>query len=170
MDNELYFIDKHAAHERINFENLKKTQKIEVQPLLTPIAVTLTGSDYSAIVDNLDIIADAGFEIEDFGNMSVIVAAIPAMLTKCDINSLVNELAATLQESGGATLPMLERIFHTVACKAAIKAGNTNDRYELERLAKRVLNDKDIMYCPHGRPVAIKLTEKEIEKQFGRIQ
>ena len=170
MDNELYFIDKHAAHERINFENLKKTQKIEVQPLLTPVAVALTGNDYSAIVDNLDIIADAGFEIEDFGNMSVIVAAIPAMLTKCDINSLVNELAATLQESGGASLPMLERIFHTVACKAAIKAGNTNDRYELERLAKRVLNDKDIIYCPHGRPVAIKLTEKEIEKQFGRIQ
>lgn len=170
MDNELYFIDKHAAHERINFENLKKTQKIEVQPLLTPVAVTLTGNDYSAIVDNLDIIADAGFEIEDFGNMSVIVAAIPAMLTKCDVSSLVNELAATLLESGSASLPVLERIFHTVACKAAIKAGNTNDKYELERLAKRVLNDKDIMYCPHGRPVAIKLTEKEIEKQFGRIQ
>lgn len=170
MDNELYFIDKHAAHERINFEKLRKTQKIEVQPLLTPVAVTLTGNDYSAIVDNLDIIADAGFEIEDFGNMSVIVAAIPAMLTKCDISSLVNELAATLQESGSASLPVLERIFHTVACKAAIKAGNTNDKYELERLAKRVLNDKDIMYCPHGRPVAIKLTEKEIEKQFGRIQ
>ena len=170
MDNELYFIDKHAAHERINFEKLRKTQKIEVQPLLAPVAVTLTGNDYSAIVDNLDIIADAGFEIEDFGNMSVIVAAIPAMLTKCDISSLVNELAATLQESGSASLPVLERIFHTVACKAAIKAGNTNDKYELERLAKRVLNDKDIMYCPHGRPVAIKLTEKEIEKQFGRIQ
>jgi len=170
MENELYFIDKHAAHERINFEKLRKTQKIEVQPLLTPVAVTLTGNDYSAIVDNLDIIADAGFEIEDFGNMSVIVAAIPAMLTKCDISSLVNELAATLQESGSASLPVLERIFHTVACKAAIKAGNNNDKYELERLAKRVLNDKDIMYCPHGRPVAIKLTEKEIEKQFGRIQ
>ena len=170
MEGELYFIDKHAAHERINFENLKKTQKIEVQPLLAPQAVTLTGADYSAIIDNLEMVCAAGFEIEDFGNMSVIVSAVPAMLTKCDVTDLVNELAANLQESGTATLPVLDRIFHTVACKAAIKAGNSNDRYELERLAQRVLNDRDIMYCPHGRPVAIKLTEKEIEKQFGRIQ
>ncbi len=170
MEGELYFIDKHAAHERINFEQLKKSSVIQVQPLLAPQAVTLTGADYSAIIDNMEMISAAGFEIEDFGNMSVIVSAVPAMLTKCDIAELVNELAATVSQSGTATLQVLDRIFHTVACKAAIKAGNTNDRYELERLAARVLNNRDIMYCPHGRPVAIKLTEREIEKQFGRIQ
>lgn len=170
MEGELYFIDKHAAHERINFEQLKKAQEIQVQPLLDPRAVTLSGADYAAIMDNLDIISAAGFEIEDFGNMSVIVSAVPAMLTKCDVGELVNELAQTVVVNGTATLPVLDRIYHTVACKAAIKAGNTNDRYELERLAQRVLNDNDIMYCPHGRPVAIKLTEREIEKQFGRIQ
>lgn len=169
-EGEVYFIDKHAAHERINYERLKATEEISVQNLLTPVAVTLTGEDYILITENADKISEAGFEIEDFGNNSVLVTAIPQMLTGLDVQTLVFDLAESLAQTKTAVLPERERIFHTVACKAAIKAGYDTTDYELEKLAKQVLNDDSIMYCPHGRPVAIKLTKREIEKQFGRIQ
>ena len=169
-ENEVYLIDKHAAHERINYERLKSTEEIAVQALLTPVAVTLPSDDYILITENADIISEAGFEIEDFGNNSVLVTAIPQMLTGLDVQTLVFDLAESLSETKTAVLPVQERIFHTVACKAAIKAGYNTSAYELERLAKRVINDDSIMYCPHGRPVAIRLTKNEIEKQFGRIQ
>ncbi len=169
-ENEVYLIDKHAAHERINYEKLKSTEEIAVQALLTPVAVTLTSEDYILITENADKISEAGFEIEDFGNNSVLVTAIPQMLTGLDVQTLVFDLAESLSETKTAVLPAQERIFHTVACKAAIKAGYNTSAYELERLANRVINDDSIMYCPHGRPVAIRLTKSEIEKQFGRIQ
>lgn len=169
-EGEIYFIDKHAAHERINYERLKATEEISVQNLLTPVAVTLPGEDYILITENADKISEAGFEIEDFGNNSVLVTAVPQMLTGLDVQTLVYDLAQSLAETKTAVLPVQERIFHTVACKAAIKAGYDTTDYELAKLAKRVLNDDGIMYCPHGRPVAIKLTKREIEKQFGRIQ
>ncbi len=169
-ENEVYLIDKHAAHERINYERLKSTEEIAVQALLTPVAVTMPSDDYILITENADKISEAGFEIEDFGNNSVLVTAIPQMLTGLDVQTLVFDLAESLSETKTAVLPAQERIFHTVACKAAIKAGYNTSAYELERLAKRVINDDSIMYCPHGRPVAIRLTKNEIEKQFGRIQ
>ncbi|MBE6769375.1 MAG: DNA mismatch repair endonuclease MutL [Ruminococcaceae bacterium] len=169
-ENEVYLIDKHAAHERINYERLKSTEEIAVQALLTPVAVTLPSDDYILITENGDKISEAGFEIEDFGNNSVLVTAIPQMLTGLDVQTLVFDLAESLSETKTAVLPAQERIFHTVACKAAIKAGYNTSAYELERLASRVINDDSIMYCPHGRPVAIRLTKNEIEKQFGRIQ
>ena len=169
-ENEVYLIDKHAAHERINYERLKATEEIETQILLTPVAVTLPAEDYILITENLDKISEAGFEIEDFGNNSVLVTAVPQMLTGLDVQTLVYDLAASLNETKTAVLPVQERIFHTVACKAAIKAGYDTSDFELEKLAKRVINDDSIMYCPHGRPVAIRLTKNEIEKQFGRIQ
>lgn len=169
-ENEVYLIDKHAAHERINYERLKSTEEIAVQALLTPVAVTLPSEDYILITENADMISEAGFEIEDFGNNSVLVTAIPQMLTGLDVQTLVFDLAESLSETKTAVLPAQERIFHTVACKAAIKAGYNTSAYELERLAMRVINDDSIMYCPHGRPVAIRLTKNEIEKQFGRIQ
>jgi DNA mismatch repair protein MutL len=169
-ENEVYLIDKHAAHERINYERLKSTEEIAVQALLTPVAVTMPSDDYILITENADKISEAGFEIEDFGNNSVLVTAIPQMLTGLDVQTLVFDLAESLSETKTAVLPAQERIFHTVACKAAIKAGYNTSAYELERLAMRVINDDSIMYCPHGRPVAIRLTKNEIEKQFGRIQ
>ncbi len=169
-ENEVYLIDKHAAHERINYERLKATEEISVQALLTPVAVTLPIDDYILITDNAEKISAAGFEIEDFGNNSVLVTAIPQMLTGLDVQTLVVDLAESLNETKTAVLPVQERIFHTVACKAAIKAGYNTSDYELKKLAERVINDDSIMYCPHGRPVAIRLTKNEIEKQFGRIQ
>lgn len=166
----IYLIDKHAAHERINFNRLKNTIKVESQQLLFPVNVRLGNEEYTAIVDNVLLLNKAGFEIEEFGNTSVIVRAVPAMLKNEDVCDMVVEAAKNLLIKGIPESERLDRIYHTVACKAAIKGGNTTSAKELETLAKTVLTDNTIMYCPHGRPVAYKLTRKELEKQFGRIQ
>ncbi len=170
MDDAAYFIDKHAAHERINFNRLKKNAKAESQQLLLPVTVHLGREELSAVTDNLDVLTEAGFEIEDFGNSNVLVRAVPAMLKNQDVNDMVVESAKNLVIKGIPESEKLDRIYHTIACKAAIKGGNVTTDTELEALAKEVLSNNDIMYCPHGRPVAFKLSRKELEKQFGRIQ
>ena len=167
--DEVYFIDKHAAHERILFEKFSK-EKIEVQSLLAPVSVTLTKEEYSAIVSNLEAIEQNGFEIEDFGGGTVLVRSIPAMLKNSDIPLLVSEIAAELSVKNNIQIERIGEILHSVSCKAAIKGGQYNTDYELKALAERILLSDDIMYCPHGRPVAFRLSRKELEKQFGRIQ
>ncbi len=166
---EVYFIDKHAAHERLLYEKLKN-EKIEVQALLTPINVTLTKEEYSVIVSATEEISKNGFEIEDFGNGTVIVRSVPAILKNADIPLLVSEIAEELSVKNNLSIEKIGDILHSAACKAAIKGGRYNTDYELKALAERILGDNDIMYCPHGRPVAFKITKKELEKQFGRIQ
>lgn len=165
----VYFIDKHAAHERLLFERFKNEQ-IEVQDLLTPLSVTLTKEEYSAITENLQTIAENGFDIEDFGDGTVIVRSIPAMLKNADIPLLISEIAEQLCVKSNLEIEKIGDILHRVSCKAAIKGGQYNTDYELQKLAEKILSSNDIMYCPHGRPVAFKLTKKELEKQFGRIQ
>lgn len=167
--DEVYFIDKHAAHERILFEKFSK-EKIEVQSLLAPVSVTLTKEEYSAIVSNLEAIEQNGFEMEDFGGGTVLVRSIPAMLKNSDIPLLVSEIAAELSVKNNIQIERIGEILHSVSCKAAIKGGQYNTDYELKALAERILLSNDIMYCPHGRPVAFRLSRKELEKQFGRIQ
>ena len=169
MGEDVYFIDKHAAHERILYEQLKSTQTIEVQELLVPITVTLTKEEYNAISDNIQVLSRKGFDVDDFGGGTVVVRAVPAVLFKEDISLIITELADSLIKTGSADVERMDDIFHTVACKAAIKGGQYNTDYELKALAERVLSLKDIMYCPHGRPVAFKLTRRELEKQFGRL-
>lgn len=164
----LFLIDKHAAHERILFNKFKSEISVDPQMLLVPQQVALK-EDHSAIVDNLDIINRAGFEIEDFGDDTVLVRAVPAALISEDVTDLVLELAAGLANKKTVEIEKLERIFETMSCRAAVKAGNLSSDEELRALAEAVLSNKDIMYCPHGRPVAIELTRREIEKQFGRI-
>ena len=169
MDNAVYFIDKHAAHERLLYEQLKSTQKIEVQELLVPLTVTLTKEEYGSISSNIELLAQKGFDVDDFGGGTVVVRAVPAVLFKEDIALIITELADSLIGTGNADVERIDDIFHTVACKAAIKGGQYNTDYELKALAERILSFKDIMYCPHGRPVAFKLTRHELEKQFGRL-
>jgi len=110
------------------------------------------------------------FEVEDFGNSSVIIRAIPTFLTAADVPSLISEIAEGLISTGTVSTQREENIFHTVACKAAIKAGTNISRIEMQSLAEKVLSSKEIMYCPHGRPVAFEIKKRELEKQFGRIQ
>ncbi len=165
----VYFIDKHAAHERLLFEKFKD-EKIEVQALLAPLSVTLTKEEYSVITGNLSLIAESGFEIEDFGDGTVVVRSVPAMLKNADIPLLITEIAAELSVKSNLQIERIGDILHRVSCKAAIKGGQYNTDYELKTLAEKILGSNDIMYCPHGRPVAFKITKRELEKQFGRIQ
>ncbi|MDD6478219.1 MAG: DNA mismatch repair endonuclease MutL [Oscillospiraceae bacterium] len=168
--NSIYLIDKHAAHERILFNELKNKLVVDVQTLLAPIQVKLGEKEYDAVLDNTELLLKSGFEIEDFGNNTVIVRAIPSTLLKEDVASVVVEAAAALSQKSNLEIEAFDRLYHTVACKAAIKAGNITNNLELLNLAKRVLNDRDVMYCPHGRPVAFELKKSDLEKQFGRIQ
>ncbi len=170
MGESIFLIDKHAAHERILFNDFKKKEKIEMQNLLSVVSVRLEAEEYTAVVGNLELLLKAGFEIEDFGEGTVLVRAVPAMLSGEDVASMVNEAAASLARTGNVDIERIEDIFHSVSCKAAIKAGYITSDTELLELAKKVLCSDDIRYCPHGRPVAFEIKKKDIEKQFGRIQ
>lgn len=170
MGDSVFMIDKHAAHERIIFNGLREHQKVAVQPLLTPITAMLTAEEYDAVVNNTDLLLQSGFEVEDFGNGSVVVRAVPSYLTNEDVSSLIGEIAQGLITAGTVQTEREDHIFHTVACKAAIKAGSKTSMLEMKSLAEKVLLSKDIMYCPHGRPVAFEIKKRELEKQFGRIQ
>lgn len=167
---DVYLIDKHAAHERILYNQLRSQKTVQQQLLLTPEIATLSTADYGTILENLNIAADAGFALEDFGSGNILIRGLPACIADNDPVQLLSELAENLRRKYTTDLDRLDNLYHTIACKAAIKAGFLSDDLELEQLAQTVLRDKEIMYCPHGRPVAIKLTRTFIEKQFGRIQ
>ena len=168
--NSIFMIDKHAAHERILYNSLKKNIKIGIQALLVPATVTLSMDEYNTLVSNIDLLNENDFEVEDFGNGSIIIRALPSSLVGVNINDLFSEIADKLSGSNVLSVDKLDRIYHTVACRSAIKAGNITSDLERLNLAKRVLSDDEIMYCPHGRPVAFEIKKSELERQFGRLQ
>lgn len=170
QDNKLLFIDKHAAHERIIFNSLKKqNRQICSQLLLAPITVTLSAKDYAAVVNNLDIFEKSGYCVEDFGEGTVIVRECPTELSDSDIRAVVEEMADKLAcDSSNPEPEKLEWLYHSTACRAAVKAGDNLTLAEMEALAKQVLFDDDVRYCPHGRPVLLSMSEYEITKLFGR--
>lgn len=167
----LCVIDKHAAHERILFNKLKKNKEnVGKQLFIAPVTVTLSKEEYSAVVENLSLISDAGFDIEDFGGGSVIVRSCPIDLDNCEIVPLIDEIAGYLVKNrNDITNEHLDWIYHNVACRSAVKAGDKNSPEELQQLVKQVLFDNEVRYCPHGRPVLIEITKYELEKQFGRV-
>ncbi len=168
--NSIFMIDKHAAHERILFNKLKENHAVESQSLLIPVTVKLIGDEYTAMVNNIGLLGNYGFEVEDFGNESVMVRSIPAMLKRQDAEGIVVEAAHSLAQKGSVNLDRIDDILHSVACKAAIKAGYITSDIEKLNLAIKVLSSNDIMYCPHGRPVAFEIKKYNLEKHFGRIQ
>ncbi len=170
-DRELMLIDKHAAHERIIYEKLKKEKGSGYsQLLLTPLTVTLNKIDYNAVMSDLDVFREAGFDIEDFGSGSVIVRSAPQYLPMEDIEPSVIEMAGYLSENKKEIRSeKMDWIYANVSCRAAIKGGNRNTEQELIDLARRV-EDEDIRHCPHGRPVCIILKKHELERMFGRIE
>ncbi len=171
MDGDCYMIDKHAAHERMNFEALKASTEIVSQVLLSPVAVRLSREEYSAVLSNLDLYSKCGFAIEDFGNSTVLVRECPSILDGEDVSGLVEETAAKLLDGKTDITPeQMDWIFHSTSCRAAVKAGDKTSPYEMELFVKKLLANPNIRYCPHGRPVMIKLSKYDIEKQFGRIQ
>lgn len=169
QEGKILLIDKHAAHERMLFEKLKAESKDKFsQVLLSPVTVTLSKEEYSAILSNLDVLTDAGFDIDDFGSGTVVVRELPVMLIDDDVKALVEEMAGYLLSSQAPVPEKLDWIYHNTACRAAIKGGDKTDKYELDSFVKKLLLNPDIRYCPHGRPVLIEMTRSDLEKQFGR--
>lgn len=168
---ELLLIDKHAAHERIIYERLKAQKGSGYsQLLIEPISVVLNKIDYDAAVSNLDMFFDAGFEIEDFGNGVILVRSAPQYLDKEDIEQTVIEMAGYICDNKkDIRSEKMDWIYHNVACRAAIKAGNISSDMELIDIAKKLENDQSLKYCPHGRPLTVIIKKREIEKMFGRV-
>ena len=165
----LVIIDKHAAHERLLYEKLKKAQNNDNQMLLAPVGVNLSAKEKEAVIDNMQLLEDNGFIIEDMGLNGIILRAVPINISSEDPQSLIEEIAHNLSEGNSAEISeKQEWIFHSVACRSAIKAGDKATDYELKCLVRDIIEQKIPLYCPHGRPVIISLTQKEIEKQFGR--
>lgn len=171
LNGTLCVIDKHAAHERILFNKLKKeSQNSGTQILLSPVTVSLGKEEYVAVTENIELISKAGFDIEDFGNGTVIVRSCPMDLEDCEIVPLIGEIAEyIIKNRRDITNEHLDWIYHNVACRSAIKAGDDSSDLELLALAKQVVNDNEVRFCPHGRPVMIEISKYELEKQFGRI-
>ena len=170
--DKLLIVDKHAAHERIIYNELIAARGAPAaQLLLAPVPVALSAREYAAVIENLGLFAEAGFEVEDFGLPTVLVRACPALLTDGDVPSLISEIAGQLAEANACPEPeRLTRLYETAACKAAIKAGGETRPAEMLGLVERLLGDDALRYCPHGRPVLVELSRAELEKQFGRIQ
>lgn len=166
----IFLVDKHAAHERMLFNELVKNDtKRSTQMLLTPITVTLSKEEYSAVLDNLDMLMQAGFAVEDFGYSVVIVRECPMEISADEVPDVVAELAGYLVENRQKLISeKKEWLFSLMACKAAIKGGMYTTEYERELFIKRLFASPEIRYCPHGRPVMIEITRRELEKNFGR--
>ena len=167
---EAFLIDKHAAHERILFEKLKANQEaISSQALLTPIPVRLSPSAMGELLTNQQTLAELGFELEEFGDNTLLLRQIPMDLSPEQAAETVETMAMDLMAGRREKKDTIrDEILHTVACKAAIKAGWKNDEAELLALVKQVMADENLKYCPHGRPICITLTKKQLEKQFKR--
>ena len=165
-----FLIDKHAAHERILFEKLKaKQEAISSQALLSPVSVQLSPAAAAELLLNRELLAELGFEIEEFGENTVLLRQIPMDLSPEQAAETAETIAADLLQGRRERKDTVrDEILHTVACKAAIKAGWKNDEVELLALVKQVMADEDLKYCPHGRPICITLSKKQLEKQFKR--
>lgn len=168
-ENGLVFIDKHAAHERILFNKLRKQANIPTQVLLQPVVVDLSGEEYAAIMDGIEQIQKLGFSMEAFGQHSIAVREIPAYIEVGNLTMIVSEMADKLMNRRTPEPDCLDDLIHTVSCKAAIKGGWKTSMQEMQSLCERVLSDPEVTCCPHGRPVTVRLTKYELDKMFKRV-
>lgn len=170
QDDKLILIDKHAAHERMIFDRLKAQEReIMAQNLLIPVTIRPNGDDMDAITENAALLYELGFEIEPFGERELIVRAVPADMDAGDVPAAIEEICEKLRRGKCPDAQSArDEILHTVACKAAIKAGWDTHPKELEAVVDAVISGQ-VRYCPHGRPVSVTLTRKELDKQFKRI-
>ena len=169
--DELCLIDKHAAHERQLYEKLAANYgNVPSQMLLERAAIDLAAEEKQALLDNIPLLENAGLEIADFGGNTVVLRAVPADVEPQNAESLLVEIANKLLKGGHDALnEHTEWVLHSISCRAAIKAGDKSSPQELLALAEKILSGEVPPFCPHGRPCVLKLTRKELEKQFGRI-
>ncbi len=171
VGKKLLLIDKHAAHERIIYNKLcEHHNAASAQMLMEPVTVTLRKTEYNLLLDNKELLEKAGIIAEDFGIGSVIIRSVPMCLDSESVSSLIEEVIDRLSKNPNqVSTEKLDWIYHSIACRAAVKAGDKSDFSELMVLAAKIIEDDNIRYCPHGRPVAIWLSKHELEKQFGRV-
>lgn len=171
-NDKMILIDKHAAHERMLYEKLKEGHPTDfAQMLLTPVTVVLEKGEFDAVVSNAEILNEAGFDVEAFGSGSVIVRSAPMYFTVQEIPNAIVEIAGYLMKHNkNISTQKKDWLFHNIACRAAIKGGTPMKLEEMIDFVKKLEQNPQIKFCPHGRPVSIILNKKEIEKKFGRIQ
>ena len=172
-DGEMMLVDQHAAHERLNYEQLKEeieSRRAMSQILIEPVAVNLTPQEMQSYRDNAELFTDMGFECDEFGENAVIIRSVPGGVELGEVEPLFTELVAQSEEHKKELITdRRERLLYTIACKAAVKANMRMSAEEMESLVRRVLRLKNINTCPHGRPIIITMSKKEIEKEFKRI-
>ena len=170
QDGAVLFLDKHAAHERILFEKLRKSQEpVMAQVLLSPMAASLSREEAAAVLEQAELLEEYGYQVEDFGDGTVLLRQIPADLPESEAEAALQALAQALLEGHSRDPKSLrDALLHTIACKAAIKGGWHTRAEEREHLVREVMERDDIRCCPHGRPVLLKLTKNQLERQFGR--
>jgi len=168
---ELLLIDKHAAHERIIYEKLKAEKAgAASQILLQPVTVSLGKNEYSAVVEHLDMFRACAFDVENFGNATLIVRSAPQYLDAAEVADCITEMADHIaQGKNDVFTEKMDWFYHNVACRSAIKAGNKSSAQELMAIVKTLEENPEIRYCPHGRPITIVMKKSEIERQFGRV-
>ena len=170
-ENKMVLVDKHAAHERILFKKLKSGKNEgDSQFLLEPKVIQMEKNDYGAIIENLDLLYKVGFDIDNFGEGSVIVRSVPMYIEAQEISDAVLEIADYIvNNKKNIDSKKLDWLYHNIACRAAVKAGNKSSNEEIIALVKTLIKNPDVKYCPHGRPIFVEFSKKFIEKQFGRI-
>ena len=167
----IILIDKHAAHERIIFEKLKSSteEKVESQMLISPIVITLNKMEYSCVIENLQIFKDSGYYLEDFGPGNILVRSIPMYVDASGTKNFVIEIANyILKNKKDLSTSYLDWLYHNIACRSAIKAGNISSNEEILDLVDKLISNPDIKYCPHGRPIYFSVSKKDIDKKFNR--
>lgn len=170
IGEEFAFVDKHAAHERIRYNRLKSQgETLERQMLLSPVTVTLSREEHEFALEHKEALGRLGFEADDFGGSTVAVRSIPALMADASPRDLfLDALSGLMDRHTGVTA--VDEILHRMACRSAVKGGDHNTRAELEELVKTIVEDENVRFCPHGRPVLLRFTKRELEKLFGRIQ
>ena len=167
--NSVWFIDKHAAHERLHFDALKNSDYVPMsESLITPVVCRLGHEEVSVLLENAEFLDKLGFSAERFGEDSIAIRHIPADIEISETESILSEISSQLGNNGIIESSNLDKIYKTIACKAAIKAGRSSDSRELESLAAKVMSG-EVANCPHGRPVAFEITKTALDKGFGRI-
>ena len=170
IGDEFVLIDKHAAHERILYNRLKSQgETLERQMLLSPVPVSLSREEHQFVLEHREQLLKLGFEADDFGGTSVAVRSVPALMAEVSPGALfLDALEGLFRFHAGVTAA--DEILHRMACRSAVKGGDHNTMQELEQVVRTIIQDENVRYCPHGRPVMVRFTRRELEKLFGRIQ
>ncbi|MDE7389449.1 MAG: DNA mismatch repair endonuclease MutL, partial [Lachnospiraceae bacterium] len=170
-NNNLVLIDKHAAHERMIYEKLKRDRGAAYsQLLLEPVTVTLSKQQYTAVLEKADLLMESGFEVSDFGQGTILVRSAPSFIDAFDVAETVEEMADhILDNKKDISSEYTDWLYHNIACRSAIKGGDLSSPEELMKIAMKLDEDVNYKYCPHGRPTSMVITRNELEKQFGRV-